>query len=171
MLFAQWDRFLRNLDAEVGTYLLFAHCGCRKWSALTITSNAVTITTTFIHHNCHHQHIEGFLTRNVFVQELPGKGWLIAQLNLSVFGFSFVFHDKAKRTQQGNLLGKGGAAVCRKYESSLIWLIHLSFEALCLLRRRLPLSSIELLIVPWFTTINQLQSIFQHYQPNTSLAV
>ena len=24
---------------------------------------------------------------------------------LSVLGFSFVFHDKAKRTQQGNLLG------------------------------------------------------------------
>ena len=23
----------------------------------------------------------------------------------SVLGFSFVFHDKAKRTQQGNLLG------------------------------------------------------------------
>ena len=29
---------------------------------------------------------------------------LIALLNLSVLGFSFVFHDKAKRTQQGNLL-------------------------------------------------------------------
>ena len=31
---------------------------------------------------------------------------MIALLNLSVLGFSFVFHDKAKRTQQGNLLGK-----------------------------------------------------------------
>ena len=31
---------------------------------------------------------------------------LIALLNLSVLGFSFVvFYDKAKRTQQGNLLG------------------------------------------------------------------
>ena len=30
---------------------------------------------------------------------------MIALLNLSVLGFSFVFHDKAKRTQQGNLLG------------------------------------------------------------------
>ena len=30
MLFAQSDSFLRNLNAEVGTYLLFAHCGCRK---------------------------------------------------------------------------------------------------------------------------------------------
>ena len=30
---------------------------------------------------------------------------LVAVLNLSVVGFSFVvFHDKAKRTQQGNLL-------------------------------------------------------------------
>ena len=29
---------------------------------------------------------------------------LIALLNLSVLGFSFVFHDKAKRTQQGDLL-------------------------------------------------------------------
>ena len=29
---------------------------------------------------------------------------MIALLNLSVLGFSFVFHDKAKRTQQGNLL-------------------------------------------------------------------
>ena len=74
ILFAQSDSFLRNLDAEDGTCLLFALCKCRKWSALTITSNAVTITTTFIHHNCHHQHIEGFLTKNVFFQELPGKG-------------------------------------------------------------------------------------------------
>ena len=31
---------------------------------------------------------------------------MIALLNLSVLGFSFVFHDKAKRTQQGNLLLK-----------------------------------------------------------------
>ena len=30
---------------------------------------------------------------------------LIALLNLSVLGFLLVFHDKAKRTQQGNLLG------------------------------------------------------------------
>ena len=29
---------------------------------------------------------------------------MIVLLNLSAFGFSFVFHDKAKRTQQGNLL-------------------------------------------------------------------
>ena len=29
---------------------------------------------------------------------------LIALLNLSVLGFSFVLHDKAKRTQQGDLL-------------------------------------------------------------------
>ena len=29
---------------------------------------------------------------------------LIALLNLSVLGFLLVFHDKAKRTQQGNLL-------------------------------------------------------------------
>ena len=29
---------------------------------------------------------------------------MIALLNLSVLGFSFVFHDKAKRTQQGDLL-------------------------------------------------------------------
>ena len=29
---------------------------------------------------------------------------LIALLNFSVLGFSFAFHDKAKRTQQGNLL-------------------------------------------------------------------
>ena len=33
------------------------------------------------------------------------QSYLIAQLNLSVLGFSsVVFHDKAKRTQQGNLL-------------------------------------------------------------------
>ena len=31
---------------------------------------------------------------------------MIALLNLSVLGFSFVvFHDKAKRTQEGDLLG------------------------------------------------------------------
>ena len=30
MLFAQLDSFLRNLNAEVGTYLLFALCGCWK---------------------------------------------------------------------------------------------------------------------------------------------
>ena len=30
---------------------------------------------------------------------------MIALLNLSLLGFSFVFHKKAKRTQQGNLLG------------------------------------------------------------------
>ena len=30
--------------------------------------------------------------------------YLIALLNLYVLGFSFVFHDKAKRTHQGNLL-------------------------------------------------------------------
>ena len=35
-----------------------------------------------------------------------GKLQLIALLNLSVLRFSFVFHDKAKSTQQGNLLGK-----------------------------------------------------------------
>ena len=29
---------------------------------------------------------------------------MIALLNLSVLGFLLVFHDKAKRTQQGNLL-------------------------------------------------------------------
>ena len=29
-----------------------------------------------------------------------------AQLNLSTLGFSFLFHDKAKRTQQGDLLGR-----------------------------------------------------------------
>ena len=29
---------------------------------------------------------------------------MIALLNISVLGFSFVFLDKAKRTQQGNLL-------------------------------------------------------------------
>ena len=33
---------------------------------------------------------------------------MIALLNLSVLGFSFVFHDKAKRTQKGDLL-----ALCR----------------------------------------------------------
>ena len=32
---------------------------------------------------------------------------MIALLNLSVLGFIFVFHDKAKRTQQGNLLEQG----------------------------------------------------------------
>ena len=33
---------------------------------------------------------------------------MVALLNLSVLGFSFVdaFHDKAKRNQQGNLLGE-----------------------------------------------------------------
>ena len=36
-----------------------------------------------------------------FMVSLPK---LIALLNLSVLGFSFVFHDKAKRTQRGNLL-------------------------------------------------------------------
>ena len=36
-----------------------------------------------------------------FMVSLPK---LIALLNLSVLGFSFVFHDKTKRTQQGNLL-------------------------------------------------------------------
>ena len=37
---------------------------------------------------------------------ITGNGWEL--LNLSVPGFSFVvvFHDKAKRTQQGNLLGE-----------------------------------------------------------------
>ena len=30
---------------------------------------------------------------------------MIALLNLSVLGFLLVFHDKAKRRQQGNLLG------------------------------------------------------------------
>ena len=39
----------------------------------------------------------------LLVQELV-LGLLIAPLNLSVLGFSFVFHDKAKRTQQGDLL-------------------------------------------------------------------
>ena len=34
---------------------------------------------------------------------------MIALLNMSVLGFSFVFHDKAKRTQQENLLIKGYA--------------------------------------------------------------
>ena len=35
------------------------------------------------------------------------KGQLVSRLpnsTVSVFGYSFVFHDKAKRTQQGNLL-------------------------------------------------------------------
>ena len=36
----------------------------------------------------------------------PVKRWLIAILNSSVLGFTFVFHDKAERTQQGNLLVK-----------------------------------------------------------------
>lgn len=68
MLFAQSDSFLRNLNAEVGTYLLFAHCGCRKWSALTITS-------TFIHHNCHHQHIEGRVpNKECFLSGIAQKG-------------------------------------------------------------------------------------------------
>ena len=41
-------------------------------------------------HGCHGHH---------------GRHYLIALLNLSVFGFSFVvFHDKAKRTQQGDVL-------------------------------------------------------------------
>ena len=31
---------------------------------------------------------------------------MIALLNLFVLGFSFVFNDKAKRTQQGNLIVK-----------------------------------------------------------------
>ena len=31
-------------------------------------------------------------------------------LNLSVLGFSFVFYDKAKRTQQGNMLGCSGVS-------------------------------------------------------------
>ena len=43
---------------------------------------------------------------------------MIALPNLSVLGFSFVvvvvvFHDKAKRTQQGNLLGDGGVTKLR----------------------------------------------------------
>ena len=42
--------------------------------------------------------------------EQRDEGKLIAQLNLSDLGFylcSFVFHDKAKRTQQENLLDEG----------------------------------------------------------------
>ena len=36
--------------------------------------------------------------------QVPFSSWLIALLNLSVLGFSFVvFHDKAKIIQQGNL--------------------------------------------------------------------
>ena len=35
--------------------------------------------------------------------EITQQGsWLIAFLNLSVLGFLFVLHDKAKRTQHGN---------------------------------------------------------------------
>ena len=37
-------------------------------------------------------------------ERLPVPIWLIALFNLTVLGFSFVFHDKAKRTQQGNLI-------------------------------------------------------------------
>ena len=56
---------------------------------------------------------------------------MIALLNLSVLGFSFVvvFHDKAKRTQQGNLLAfaislvvRGGSCWCR---SRLLKIRHL----------------------------------------------
>ena len=48
---------------------------------------------------------------------------MITLLNLSVLGFSFVFHDKAKRTQQENMLNKIGQ-VCqnlyRKFVTSSI---------------------------------------------------
>ena len=48
---------------------------------------------------------------------------LIALLNLYVLGFSFVvFHDKAKRTQQGNLITHG------RVEKGLMW--HLEYTSL-----------------------------------------
>ena len=48
------------------------------------------------------------------ILEKWAKTYLIALLNLSVFRFLLVvFHDKAKRTQQGNLLV--GVQTCEKY--------------------------------------------------------
>ena len=42
-------------------------------------------------------------------------------LNLSVLGFSFVFHDKAKRTQQGNLLeGKRPIPMITRFGNRLV---------------------------------------------------
>ena len=44
-----------------------------------------------------------------------------ARLNLSVLGFSFVFHDKAKRTQQGNLLaGKRPIPMITRFGNRLV---------------------------------------------------
>ena len=70
-----------------------------------------------------------FSSRQKLQQAL--KSLVVALLNLSVLGFSFVvFHDKAKRTQQGNLLwnlGQTSAWFCmangeKKIEQ--LWQIH-----------------------------------------------
>ena len=47
---------------------------------------------------------EDFFAKDTSCTGREGCGLLIALLNLSVLGFSFVFHDKAKRTQQVDLL-------------------------------------------------------------------
>ena len=63
-----------------------------------------------------------------------GYSQLIALFNLSVLGFSFVLHDKANRTQQGNLLGysriRGGASapVCLR---RLKWIGQIWFIVGC----------------------------------------
>ena len=55
-------------------------------------------------------HPESFCDKNLAIRKVFAFSdsdldmQLIALLNLSVLGFSFVFHDKAKRTQQENLL-------------------------------------------------------------------
>ena len=72
---------------------------------------------------------------------------MIALLNLSVLGFSFiVFHDKAKRTQQGNLLG-GEEAPARIFGTFSPTVIFLNLILLYRLNIQvsLPLSNIFLL--------------------------
>ena len=46
---------------------------------------------------------------------------MIALLNLSVLGFLLVFHDKAKRTQQGNLLVGHQVGEVGEEEVDLSW--------------------------------------------------
>ena len=53
-----------------------------------------------------------------------GEKYLNALLNLSIHRFSFVFHDKAKRTQQGNLLwekSSNGRLICFCKKLDVIW--------------------------------------------------
>ena len=72
----------------------------------------------------HNIRLEGIIKMYLYC----GARQLIAllNLNLSVLGFSFVFHDKAKRTQQGNLLKLGGLFLLFYFDLVLAGMIQSS---------------------------------------------